>query len=675
MQSTNNQGTSAYDSVAEVRRVEGDTAWVHIAGGVDETPVKLTIAAKAGDVVQVRVGGGRAWITGNASAPPTDDKTAIAAKGLANLAGSQANVAQTTAINAQVMAQTAQTAAESAVADAARAQAAADSAVTDAARANTAANNAQADATKASEAAADAGRNASLAQSAAEAAGGKVDNLSKYFYHDDQGAHVISEKHRMDLTGESTTITEISTGNVISQFGKNILLGAGLLNSKMELTDRALSFRSWTEFFKVASQRSEDDEKHRAIVYKTFAGDGERTDFRISTMKYDIQSVTVDGESAAYTEDAYGYIILNSAPKSGTAVKFTLRAKNMDDAEYMTFGFRDDKSNLGATSVAIGNGNSVQGDNAIAIGALLDAASDNQFVIGKSNIRDDKKQYAFILGNGGTTGKAKSNALTVDWAGNLWTAGGITGPNGDPYLTDADLSSILAAGIPTNICAGDDNPTGERQVHVKSTAGDMYMFSQGPGGTGRMGLYIKGKGSFVFYDAVNKRVESVFPWFLRLYSANEHNDAAYPVTTSANNTGLVSKLICEKTNHLKIEARWGASSWKQVDFTLSTSDARLKENIADCTVEALPIINAIQMREFDWRETGEHQTIGMVADELEQIDPALASGGGTDPETGAPIYKSVDTYYLIGYLVKAVQELSAKVDALGIKLTEDNKWN
>ena len=107
MQSTNNQGTSAYDSVAEVRRVEGDTAWVHIAGGVDETPVKLTIAAKAGDVVQVRVGGGRAWITGNASAPPTDDKTAIAAKGLANIAGNRANAAQKTADQAQIVANSA----------------------------------------------------------------------------------------------------------------------------------------------------------------------------------------------------------------------------------------------------------------------------------------------------------------------------------------------------------------------------------------------------------------------------------------------------------------------------------------------------------------------------------------------------------------------------------------
>lgn len=76
--------TSAYDTQATVTRVEGDTAWVHIPGGVDETPVKLTIAASKGDTVQVRVGGGKAWITGNATAPPTDDKAAHKAVTLAS---------------------------------------------------------------------------------------------------------------------------------------------------------------------------------------------------------------------------------------------------------------------------------------------------------------------------------------------------------------------------------------------------------------------------------------------------------------------------------------------------------------------------------------------------------------------------------------------------------------
>lgn len=68
--------TSAYDTSATVTRVENGTAWVHIPGGVRETPVKLTINAKAGDTVQVRVSGGRAFMVGNASAPPTDDRVA-----------------------------------------------------------------------------------------------------------------------------------------------------------------------------------------------------------------------------------------------------------------------------------------------------------------------------------------------------------------------------------------------------------------------------------------------------------------------------------------------------------------------------------------------------------------------------------------------------------------------
>ena len=85
-----NKGTSPLDAQAEVLRIDEDgTAWVHLPGGVDETPVKLTINAEVGDKVYVRLSGGRAWITGNQTAPPTDDKTATVAKRLANIAGNQ----------------------------------------------------------------------------------------------------------------------------------------------------------------------------------------------------------------------------------------------------------------------------------------------------------------------------------------------------------------------------------------------------------------------------------------------------------------------------------------------------------------------------------------------------------------------------------------------------------
>lgn len=68
--------TSAYDTQATIRRIENGVAWVHIPGGVDETPVQMTINASEGDTVQVRVSGGRAFLVGNATAPPTDDSYA-----------------------------------------------------------------------------------------------------------------------------------------------------------------------------------------------------------------------------------------------------------------------------------------------------------------------------------------------------------------------------------------------------------------------------------------------------------------------------------------------------------------------------------------------------------------------------------------------------------------------
>lgn len=126
------KGTTPYDSVAEVVRIDGDTAWVHIAGGVDETPVSRTIDCKEGDMVQIRVGGGTAWITGNSTAPPTDDTKANVAYNYAETASNDALRARQSAINAENEAERAYVAANSAQASANSAQASADSAQTSA---------------------------------------------------------------------------------------------------------------------------------------------------------------------------------------------------------------------------------------------------------------------------------------------------------------------------------------------------------------------------------------------------------------------------------------------------------------------------------------------------------------------------------------------------------------
>ena len=87
----------SFDTPATVLRVEGDTAWVHIDGGADETPVNKTINCAEGDTVQVRISSGSAFLVGNASAPPTDDKTANVAHFVAEQADIKAVKAEETA--------------------------------------------------------------------------------------------------------------------------------------------------------------------------------------------------------------------------------------------------------------------------------------------------------------------------------------------------------------------------------------------------------------------------------------------------------------------------------------------------------------------------------------------------------------------------------------------------
>ncbi len=135
IRSSGQKEVKAYDTQAQVTRVEGQTAWVHIPGGVDETPVKRTINAKQGDVVQVRISDGSAWLMGNASAPPTDDTQAFIASGIAEKA-------EVDAKRAQDAANSAESAAEQAWTKAGEAETAAGEASESAAAANKAASGA-----------------------------------------------------------------------------------------------------------------------------------------------------------------------------------------------------------------------------------------------------------------------------------------------------------------------------------------------------------------------------------------------------------------------------------------------------------------------------------------------------------------------------------------------------
>lgn len=204
------KGTRAYDTQAKVIRVEGSTVWVHIPGGVDETPVRKTMNAKEGDAVQVRVSGGTAFLVGNASSPPTDDTRANTAFETAYVAKEVADAAGLAAASAQQSADSAARAADVAWEKADEAETAAGVAWDKAADAETAAGEAKSSAQEANKAA-----NGALTQlSVVEDVVGTLNWISEHgTYEISSDTEVIPGKHYFEKQGDKYNIIVNPTGS------------------------------------------------------------------------------------------------------------------------------------------------------------------------------------------------------------------------------------------------------------------------------------------------------------------------------------------------------------------------------------------------------------------------------------------------------------------------------
>lgn len=86
----------------------------------------------------------------------------------------------------------------------------------------------------------------------------------------------------------------------------------------------------------------------------------------------------------------------------------------------------------------------------------------------------------------------------------------------------------------------------------------------------------------------------------------------------------------------------------------SSSDQRLKTNIKKTTKKCLPIINSIEMVQFDWKNSGKHEELGLIAQQAMKHIPEIAHL--------IDKYYTVDYTKVVPFLIKAVQELSERID-------------
>lgn len=169
-----------------------------------------------------------------------------------------------------------------------------------------------------------------------------------------------------------------------------------------------------------------------------------------------------------------------------------------------------------------------------------------------------------------------------------------------------------------------------------------------------LGANFSTDGTLMFYDLENQAKTS--GKFKRQPVASVSTDGSRVAYLNANKNS-------NRQFAVAIRGQYGSTnSYTTWWFTADNqSDVRLKENFAKCSINALDAVLKMPVCSFDWKESGIHQPLGLVADEIEKIDTLLVSGGGYN-EDGSINAKQIDRLLLTEYAIKAIQELSAKVD-------------
>lgn len=407
--------TTAYDSKGIVTRIEDGIAWVKLAGSKIETPLQMTISADPGDEVQARIGNGTGWLTGNGTAPPTDDRMANKSYKVARNADQKAGLAQNAAAEAFKSAEDAAAAASSA---------------------QESANNASGYASRA------LGSLATV-QSVAEAltwitqhgtmtltSDAEIDPTHVYFVVDAAGDYVVGGTHysivtepkEEDLgtyyelsideslnnyvgthlaltseglwllpatsgvdkiliaTGAGSTYTTAgmyiidSTGATVARFGAVSVIGIEDSDHSRLRIDfnsiRAVDKEGHPYFF-ASDLRDENDV---ATLTELFTGNGTESTYSVHANVYSVVSVKVEGVAVGYSRLGAGFV-LDDAPADGDEIEIIYRTKDSFVKAY-TLGFRyDPDNNLGPLSVA-------EGYNVQAVGSCSHAEGNYTKAIG-----------------------------------------------------------------------------------------------------------------------------------------------------------------------------------------------------------------------------------------------------------------------------------------------------
>ena len=228
------------------------------------------------------------------------------------------------------------------------------------------------------------------------------------------------------------------------------------------------------------------------------------------------------------------------------------------------------------------------------------------------------------------------------------------------------------------------------QLHVKTdgaTNSGAMVFSTASSGTTSERMRVNSSGTVLINTTVTSTTSSNHD-FLRIGASFGHNQAASfnmngyddfgTLYCDTGGTGVFGKLgqnaaavgtgmynytsATGKPIYFYVDGSYRCMISSSSSGTLGSSDIKWKEDVEDINY-GLDTVKSLQPRKFKWKNTGK-ESIGFIAQEMETIISEVvedAPGDGAEGQENPG--KSLDYSALTSVLTKAIQELSAELDA------------
>ncbi len=280
-------------------------------------------------------------------------------------------------------------------------------------------------------------------------------------------------------------------------------------------------------------------------------------------------------------------------------------------------------------------------------------------------------------GNAGATGNTGGNinitagsAVTGAQAGNLTVQAGNSGsangvPGGNAILLGGIGSGSNTMGGEARVLGGDSQGAGGDAGTVLIKGGTV--FTSGNGGTititGSNGVGTNKTGGNININ-IGGGTGSGTDGAVIIASTATPISATKAVVQINNQTAATSGIKFQEflTDTAPGTVRGSITYNGTVVVYNTSSDIRLKQNIS-ASSSAGTLIDSIQIRSFDWKETGTHTDFGVIAQELITVFPDAVSSGDNDPTTITDVW-GVDSSTLVWALIKEIQDLRVRVAQL-----------